>query len=84
MQDFRKLNVWKKAHELTLAVYRATAAFPLRSATVLRFRSVDHCASTPTNLAEGCGRGGGAEFARFCTIAMGSASKLEYQLLLVI
>jgi four helix bundle protein len=40
------------------------------------------CASIPANLAEGCGRNGAAEFARFCSIAMGSASELEYHLLL--
>jgi four helix bundle protein len=40
------------------------------------------CASIPTNLAEGCGRTGDAELARFCPIALGSASELEYHLLL--
>jgi four helix bundle protein len=40
------------------------------------------CSSIPANLAEGCGRKGDAEFARFCSIAMGSASELEYHLLL--
>src|SRR3982074_2864327 len=39
-------------------------------------------ASVAANLAEGCGRSGDAEFARFCSIAMGSASELEYHLLL--
>jgi four helix bundle protein len=39
-------------------------------------------ASVPANLAEGCGRNGDAEFARFCSIAMGWASELEYHLLL--
>jgi len=38
--------------------------------------------SIPSNIAEGCGRHGDAEFARFCIIARGSASELEYQLLL--
>jgi four helix bundle protein len=38
--------------------------------------------SIPANLAEGCGRNGDAEFAHFCPIAMGSASELEYHLLL--
>jgi four helix bundle protein len=33
-------------------------------------------------LAEGCGRNGGAELARFCSIAAGSASEMEYHLLL--
>jgi four helix bundle protein len=40
------------------------------------------CSSILANLAEGCGRNGDAEFARFCRIAMGSASELEYHLLL--
>ena len=40
------------------------------------------CASIPTSIAEGCGRGSDAELARFFQIAMGSASELEYQLLL--
>jgi four helix bundle protein len=34
------------------------------------------------NIAEGCGRGGDAEFARFLHVAAGSASEVQYQLLL--
>ncbi len=38
--------------------------------------------SIPTTIAEGCGRGGNFELARFLSIAMGSASELEYLLLI--
>lgn len=34
--------------------------------------------SVAANIAEGCGRSGNPEFARFLTVAMGSASELEY------
>jgi four helix bundle protein len=82
MQDFRKLQVWEKAHRLTLAVYKATNIFPKEELYGLTSQMRRSSASIPTNIAEGCGRDGNAERARFCQIAMGSASELEYQLLL--
>ena len=39
--------------------------------------------SVGANIAEGCGRHGAAEFARFLQISMGSASELEYLLVVV-
>jgi four helix bundle protein len=36
----------------------------------------------PANLAEGCGRSGDRELRRFVRVALGSASELEYHLLL--
>ena len=82
MQDFRKLVVWQKAHEVTLAVYAATKDFPNDELYGLTSQMRRSSASIPTNLAEGCGRDTNAELARFAQIAMGSASELEYQLLL--
>jgi four helix bundle protein len=82
MKDFRELIVWEKAHALTLAVYKATATFPKHELFALTSQIRRACASIPSNIAEGCGRGGDAELARFLQIAAGSASELEYQLLL--
>ncbi|MGD0780650.1 MAG: four helix bundle protein [Dehalococcoidales bacterium] len=82
MQDFRKLNVWKKSHLLVVAVYGTTANFPKKEIFGLTSQVRRACISIPANIAEGCGRGGKAEFAHFLRIAFGSASELEYHLLL--
>ena len=82
MKDFRELQVWRKAHELTLAVYRLTAGFPRAEAYGLTSQLRRSSSSIPANLAEGCARNGDAEFGRYCSIAMGSASETEYHLLL--
>ena len=82
MKDFRDLLVWQKAHQLGLAVYRLTANFPRHELYGLTTQLRRSASSIPANLAEGCGRNGDAELARFCSIAMGSASELEYHLLL--
>lgn len=75
-------GIRKKAHQLTLAVYQMTATFPREELYGLTTQLRRSCSSIPANLAEGCGRNGDAEFARFCCIAMGSASEREYHLLL--
>lgn len=82
MQDFRNLKVWQKAHELTLAVYKATDTFPKEEVYGLTSQMRRAAASVPTNLAEGCCRQGDTEFGRFAQIALASLSELEYQLLL--
>lgn len=82
MKNFRELKVWEKSHQLTLAVYKATTTFPREEQYGLTSQLRRACASVPANIAEGCGRGSEADFARFLQIAMGSASELEYHLLL--
>jgi four helix bundle protein len=76
------LQVWEKAHTLVLEIYRASVAFPVHERFGLTSQIRRSAASIPANLAEGCGRNGNAELARFASIAMGSASELEYHLLL--
>lgn len=82
MKDFRQLKVWEKSHELALAIYHITTSFPREETYGLTSQIRRAASSIPSNIAEGCGRNGDAELARFCTIARGSASELEYQLLL--
>lgn len=82
MQDFRQLAVWQKSHRFTLEIYRITALFPQHELYGLTSQMRRAAVSVPSNLAEGCGRGGDREFAQFLQIAMGSGSELEYQLLL--
>jgi len=82
VQDFRQLVVWQKAHELTLAVYRATREFPREELYGLTSQTRRASASVPANIAEGCGMGSDKLFSRHLQIALGSASELEYHLLL--
>jgi len=82
MKDFRDLKVWQSAHQITLSVYRCTQSFPRHETYGITSQLRRCSASVAANIAEGCGRSGHAEFGRFLTMAMGSASELEYFLLL--
>jgi four helix bundle protein len=82
MQDFRKLNVWQRAHRPTLELYKETRAFPKEELSGVTTQIRRSASSIGANLAEGCGRSGDREFRRFLLIALGSASELEYHLLL--
>lgn len=81
MQDFRNLEVWTKAHSITLEVYRLTESFPRSEVFGLSSQIRRAASSIATNFAEGCGRTQ-PEFGRFLQIAFGSACEVEYQLLL--
>ena len=82
MRDFKELKVWQKSHQLTLSVYKTTTAFPRAEIYGLTSQIRRSCSSISANIAEGSGRKGETELARFFQIAMGSASELEYHLLL--
>lgn len=82
MKDFKNLRVWNKSHKLTLKIYGVTKTFPVEELYGLKSQMRRASVSIPTNIAEGCGRNSDAELARFLEIAMGSASELEYLVLL--
>jgi four helix bundle protein len=82
MRDFRELKVWGKAHSLTLDIYAATRTFPKDELYGLISQTRRAAASVGANIAEGCGKNSRPDFARFLQTALGSASELEYHLLL--
>lgn len=82
MRNFQELSIWQKSHSLTLKVYTATKEFPKEELFGLVSQMRRSSSSIPTNIAEGCGRHSNAELKRFLTISTGSASELEYQLIL--
>jgi four helix bundle protein len=77
MKNCRDLQVWYKAHSLTLLSYQTTSTFPKHEMYGLTSQ-IRRCA----NIAEGCGKRGNGEFYRFLNIVLGSASELEYHFLL--
>jgi len=82
MKDFRSLKVWELAHRQTLKVYEATASFPKDELYGLTSQLRRASSSVAANIAEGCGRRSDAELSRFSVIALGSASEMEYLLIL--
>ncbi len=82
MRNFKELKVWQKAHRFVLDVYRETRSFPTDERFGLTAHVRKSATSIPSNIAEGCGREGNKELARFLSIAAGSASESEYQLFL--
>ena len=82
MQDFRQLKVWEKSHALVMVVYATTQRFPKEEIYGLTSQIRRAAVSIPANIAEGCGKEGDIEFRRYLLIAMGSASELEYLLML--
>jgi four helix bundle protein len=82
VQDYRKLKVWRKAHQLTLAVYEASALLQVPRAWPLRDQMIRAAISVPSNIAEGAGRGTDPDFKRFLLHSLGSLNEVEYDLLL--
>ncbi len=82
MRDFTKLDVWRKSHELTLKIYAVTKTYPKEEIFGLSSQMRRSSSSTPTNVAEGCGRSTDPQIKHFFEIASGSNSELQYQIIL--
>ena len=82
MQDYRHLQVWKKAHVLVQQVYRLLRRFPSEEKYGLVSQMQRSAVSICANIAEGCGRGSDKDFRRFLYIAKGSVNELQYYFIL--
>ena len=80
MRYFRKLDVWKIAHALTLEVYRISSDFPPSERFGLRSQMRRAALSIGSNIAEGAARSSARDYGRFLDIAVGSSAEVEYQL----
>ena len=80
MQGHKELNVWQKAMDLVVAVYRVTKSFPKTEVYALASQMQRAAVSVPSNIAEGHGLKQTQAYARHLAIANGSLTELETQL----
>jgi four helix bundle protein len=81
-KSFKELNVWRKSYDLTILIYKNTDCFPDTEkygiTNQIRRASVSIC----SNIAEGYGRKSIKEKDQFYSIAHGSLTEVENQLLI--
>jgi four helix bundle protein len=77
---FRKLIVWKRAHAMTLVVYKASEKFPKHEMFGLTSQIRRSASSVEANIAEGYAFGSTANYLRYLNIAVGSLAETECHL----
>lgn len=80
MSDYRKLQVWRKAHTLAINAHRGAMSIRGNQYAAFRSQIIRSALSIPANIVEGREQKTDAGFARFLRIALGSTSELEYHL----
>jgi four helix bundle protein len=80
IESYRDLEVWQLAMEIVVEIYRVTRVFPAEEKFGLIAQLRRGAVSIPSNIAEGRGRLGAAEFRRFVSIARGSVAEVETQI----
>jgi len=82
VRSFKDLHVWDKAHQLALAVYRATKTFPKEETYGLTSQMRRASVSMAANIVEGSKRHTRRDFTHFLNIAQGSNEELKYFVML--
>lgn len=79
MRDYKKLEVWSKAHQLYLYIKKdVVVKFPKEEKYELTSQLQRAALSVPLNITEGCGRYTNKDFAHFLDNALGSLNETDY------
>jgi four helix bundle protein len=82
LKSYRELDVWQKAMDLVMAIYKLTSRMPDDERYGLISQTRRSAVSVPSNIAEGYGRETRPDYRRHVSIANGSLKELETQLIL--
>ena len=82
MRPHQNLDVWKKAVDFVVRIYKITENFPNDERFGLTSQIRRASVSIPANIAEGAGRKSEKEFLQFLSISQGSTSEVETELLI--
>lgn len=80
--SFEKLNVWKKARDFTVTIYKVTSNFPSDEKFGLVSQLRRACVSIASNIAEGSSRNSRKDQNRFYTMAFSSSVEVLNQLII--
>jgi four helix bundle protein len=82
MRNFRELEIWQEAVNVSVICLRLIKEFPQEDKYIIGKQIQRSAISIPSNIPEGCSRNTQKEFIRFLNIALGSAFELETQILI--
>lgn len=78
MRDYTKIEAWRLADNLTVAIYKQTQAFPREELYGLTSQLRRAASSVPANIVEGSARGTKRDYLHFLCIARASLSETQY------
>ena len=82
IKSFTDLNTWKEAHKLVLMIYKITKEFPKEELFGLVMQLRRAIVSVTSNIAEGFSRNSYKEKLQFYSMALGSATEVQNQILI--
>jgi len=81
IKSFTDLDAWKEAHKLVIMIYKITKSFPKEEVFGLTNQMRRAVISITSNIAEGFSRQSYKDKVQFYSVALGSLTELQNQLL---